>query len=103
MHYLIKIPYLSKYYIAEIQIRTIFEEGWSEINHLHNYPCSTDEPILGESLCMLNSLAGSADEMASLIRQLDQELKSKKKQSEATIEDLKDKLSKSDLGKNQCE
>lgn len=68
MHYLIKIPYLNRHYIAEIQIRTIFEEGWSEINHLHNYPCRAVEPILGESLCMLNNLAGSADEMASFIR-----------------------------------
>lgn len=68
MHYLIRIPYLSKYYIAEIQVRTIFEEGWSEINHLHNYPCRAEEPMLGESLSILNSLAGNADEMASFIR-----------------------------------
>lgn len=103
MHYLIKIPYLNKYYIAEIQIRTIFEEGWSEINHLHNYPCKAEESILQESLWMLNSLAGSADEMASFIRWLDQELKSKKIKFEETIEDLSGKLSKSNLEKNQCE
>jgi putative GTP pyrophosphokinase len=103
MHYLVKIPYLSKYYIAEIQIRTIFEEGWSEINHRHNYPSSTEEQTLQQSLCVLNSLAGSADEMASFIRWLDQELKSKKDKFEETIKDLAEKLSKSDLEKNQCE
>ena len=33
VHYLVKSRLSNRIVIAEIQVRTIFEEGWSEIDH----------------------------------------------------------------------
>jgi ppGpp synthetase/RelA/SpoT-type nucleotidyltranferase len=53
---------------AEIQVRTIFEEGWSEIDHRIRYPYDIENPLLGKYLVMFNRLAGSADEMGTFIQ-----------------------------------
>lgn len=68
IHYLIEVkPYKIKY-ITEIQVRTIFEEGWSEIDHEIRYPYYIDNPILANYLVIFNRLAGSADEMGSFVK-----------------------------------
>lgn len=55
---------------VEIQVRTIFEEGWSEIDHFIRYPYDMDNIILGSYLAFFNRLTGSADEMGTYINNL---------------------------------
>ncbi|MCY8134599.1 hypothetical protein MOC76_12525 [Bacillus spizizenii] len=69
-HYLINIKLTElNTYTAEIQVRTIFEEGWSEIDHKLRYPYNLDNEILNSQLQVLNRLAGSADEMVNSINE----------------------------------
>lgn len=61
------IHYILKYqgvYI-EIQIRTLFEEGWGEIDHHIVYPYYEDNKNLHQYTELLNRLSGLADEMGS--------------------------------------
>ena len=75
VHYLIVSKPVKEEIIAEIQVRTIFEEGWSEIDHLIRYPYMKANPILEQYLVLFNRLAGSADEMGSYIKYLDSALR----------------------------
>jgi ppGpp synthetase/RelA/SpoT-type nucleotidyltranferase len=70
VHYLIKTQPTKLLHIAEIQVRTIFEEGWSEIDHRLRYPYDINNELLNEYLQIFNRLAGSADEMGSYIKTL---------------------------------
>lgn len=47
-HYLIKTSPTKQQDIAEIQVRTIFEEGWSEIDHQLRYPYDLDNHLLND-------------------------------------------------------
>ncbi|EOY8347244.1 RelA/SpoT domain-containing protein [Escherichia albertii] len=69
-HYLIKPLNARENFVAEIQIRTIFEEGWSEIDHLTRYSGASDSYLLRNFLMIFNRLAGSADEMGTFILEL---------------------------------
>jgi len=70
IHYQIIQLYNKKYFTAEIQVRTLFEEAWSEIDHKYRYPGNSTDPLMTEYLVLFNRLAGSADEMGSFIRTL---------------------------------
>jgi ppGpp synthetase/RelA/SpoT-type nucleotidyltranferase len=70
IHYVIKSQPAKCVQLAELQIRTIFEEGWSEIDHRVRYPRQSDDPYLAEFLTIFNRLAGSADEMGTFIKSL---------------------------------
>lgn len=70
IHYVLKTrPFNSELYF-EIQVRTIFEEGWSEIDHKVRYPSASDDQLVASCLTIFNRLAGYADEMGSFIRDL---------------------------------
>ena len=69
LHYIIKY----KGYYVEIQGRTLFEEGWSEIDHDIVYPYYQDDEMLSDFSTLLNRLAGMADEMSSYFRRIKQE------------------------------
>ncbi|WP_430509711.1 hypothetical protein [Gottfriedia solisilvae] len=66
-HYVIKSQMTKVNYLAEIQVRTIFEEGWSEIDHQLRYPYDLDNKILNEQLLILNRISGGADELVNAI------------------------------------
>lgn len=68
LHYTVKY----KGYYIEIQGRTLFEEGWSEVDHDIVYKESDDE-MLGDYSKLLNRLSGLADEMSSYFRRLKHE------------------------------
>lgn len=70
VHYLVKSLATKQLHIAEIQVRTLFEEGWSEIDHRMRYPYELDNHILSEYLGVFNRLAGNADEMGTFVRNL---------------------------------
>ena len=66
LHYIIKY----KGYYVEIQGRTLFEEGWSEIDHDIVYPYFQDDEMLKDFSTLLNRLSGMADEMSSYFRRM---------------------------------
>lgn len=61
VHYIIK--YKGVY--LEIQVRTLFEEGWGEVDHAIVYPYYQNDQILKKYTELLNRLSGLADEMSS--------------------------------------
>jgi len=94
VHYLLKTSPGKRMRLVELQVRTIFEEGWSEIDHIVRYP-KRCHPLLDHSLGLFNILAGSADEMGTFIRSLsafterrDEEIAQKEGRVERMIEEL---------------
>lgn len=99
VHYIIETKPAKKTYFAEIQVRTIFEEAWSEIDHTIRYPYDQDNPVFGQFLLILNRLAGSADEMGTFIKYLKKELQNKEnnfrqemKEKDHLIQELETKI-----------
>lgn len=74
VHYLIQARPGRDSYVAEIQVRTIFEEGWSEIDHTIKYPNNVVNPLLNKFLDTFNVLAGNSDQMGSFVRRLKDDL-----------------------------
>lgn len=83
LHYIIKY---RGYYI-EIQGRTLFEEGWSEIDHDIVYPYFQDDVMLKDFSTLLNRLSGMADEMSSYFRRMKQHKEAELARLEEELED----------------
>ena len=66
LHYIVKY----KGYYVEIQGRTLFEEGWGEVDHDIVYKDAEDDEMLQDYSKLLNRLSGLADEMSSYFRRL---------------------------------
>jgi putative GTP pyrophosphokinase len=60
----------SKSAIIEIQVRSLFDEAWSEIDHKIRYPVFDDNPLIENLLQILNKLVGGADELSNYIKRL---------------------------------
>lgn len=96
-HYLIKQQLTKIETIAEVQVRTIFEEGWSEIDHQLRYPYELNNEILYSQLMVLNRLAGSADEMVNSIKNTFgtiKQLEKEKTNQEEIINELRKEIDK---------
>ena len=74
VHYLIEFYPTNEKVIAEIQVRTIFEEGYGEIDHQLRYSHKEISEVLASNLLLFNRIVGSADEMASLINLMNKNL-----------------------------
>lgn len=75
IHYdLVYSPEKKPIYV-EVQVRTIFQEGWSEIDHKVKYPDFSENTVLIHYLDLFNGLSGTADDMGSFVIQLDQLIK----------------------------
>ncbi len=70
IHYLILLQNHKADRIVEIQVRTILEEAWSEIDHQIRYPYENVNPLLSEYLKIFNGLIEQLDQMGSLISSL---------------------------------
>ena len=99
VHYLVESYPTNKKLITEVQVRTIFEEGYGEIDHQLRYSHENIPELLGQNLMLLNRIAGSSDEMASLIntlskgiQEVESKFKSKIKEKDQKIEILKSKI-----------
>jgi ppGpp synthetase/RelA/SpoT-type nucleotidyltranferase len=90
VHYLIEFFPTSQKVIAEIQVRTIFEEGYGEIDHQLRYSHKEIPEVLALNLLLFNRIAGSSDEMASLINLLNRNWIETENKYQNII-DLKDK------------
>ena len=68
-------PYRSVHYVIqsdkglaiEIQVRTLYEEAWSEIDHKLRYPYNLKNEMLANYINMMNRLTGMGDEMGTFI------------------------------------
>lgn len=74
IHYIFSTQPLQRKIFTEVQVRTIFEEGWSEIDHQVRYPNFSDDRLVSYFLTIFNRLAGSADEMGTFVKDLTSEL-----------------------------
>ncbi len=79
VHYIVRARNNGMEHNIEIQVRTIFEEAWGEIDHVIRYPYHMDNQLLFRLSSILNRIAGSADELGTYIRYL-------KTQTESTAE-----------------
>jgi len=86
IHYLISFEgSIEASIIIEIQVRTVFEEAWSEIDHSVRYPYDIENPILNPYLSIFNRLVGSADEMGLFIKFLKNEVDNTNKKIEEEL------------------
>ena len=92
VHYLVEFYPSNQKVIAEIQVRTIFEEGYGEIDHRLRYSHNEIPEILKSNLLLFNRIVGSADEMASLINNLNKEWIEKENQYKTEIIALKKEI-----------
>ena len=90
--YMVEFYPTNQKVIAEIQVRTIFEEGYGEIDHRLRYSHNEIPEILKSNLLLFNRIVGSADEMASLINNLNKEWSEKEKQYKTEIIALKKEI-----------
>lgn len=68
-------PYRSVHYVVgtqnglavEIQVRTLYEEAWSEIDHKLRYPYNLQNEMLKNYIDIMNRLTGIGDEMGTFI------------------------------------
>lgn len=66
VHYVVK-PHAKTNLSCEIQVRTLFEEIWGEIDHSLNYPSPTDVLACREQLRVLAKLASTGTRLADSI------------------------------------
>lgn len=107
IHYIVEISHLKQQLFFEFQLRTIFEEAWSEVNHIVCYPNNTNNIILSPYMMILNRLAGVSDVMATNAMTLrkyilnNEERISELQKEKIEIEQLKDFIKNSLLTKEQ--
>lgn len=70
IHYLVK-PNNQNLICCEIQVRTLFEEIWGEIDHTINYPHPTDSIACKEQLRVLAKLVSTGTRLADSIFRTD--------------------------------
>lgn len=66
IHYIVK-PHSESELSCEIQVRTLFEEAWGEIDHALNYPTPTSNVSCREQLRVLAKLASTGTRLADSI------------------------------------
>ena len=110
IHYTIKCKLTKLETYAEVQVRTIFEEAWSEIDHTVRYPYDMNNPLLAQYLLIFNRLAGSADEMGSFIlnlrnyfQKIQEENKKINQEKEKAEQQLQDAINQLEISEKEKE
>ena len=67
IHYVIKPNNNPNCMCCEIQVRTLFEEIWGELDHAINYPMQTESVACKEQLRVLAKLASTGSRLADSI------------------------------------
>lgn len=108
VHYVFTSKPLNRTIVAEIQVRTIFEEGWSEIDHTVRYPNFHDNPLIEYFLEIFNRMAGSADDMGGFVlglvdtlSELDKKILEAKQEKEETLQQMEQALQQLEKAKEQ--
>jgi len=66
IHYLVR-PRVDSPMCCEIQVRTLFEEIWGEVDHSMNYPNPVDNKACKEQLLVLAKLVGAGSRLVDSI------------------------------------
>lgn len=66
VHYLVR-PRADSPHCCEIQVRTLFEEIWGEVDHTLNYPNPTDNVACREQLRVLTKVVGAGSRLVDSI------------------------------------
>lgn len=66
IHYVLK-PRADSHLACELQVRTLFEEAWGEIDHAINYPQHTSNNSCREQIKVLAKLVGASTRLADSI------------------------------------
>lgn len=92
IHYVIRVPFLTMTVTCEVQVRTMIEDAWGEIDHIVRYPNNTNNDLLNKYLLLFNAFAGSADEMGTYLMKLKQSVMQMQTESNAKQEELKNTI-----------
>jgi putative GTP pyrophosphokinase len=79
IHFLVK-PRTDSDICCEVQVRTLFEEIWGEIDHTINYPHPTDSLACREQLRVLSRLVGAGSRLGDAIFRAHDEHKANRQQ-----------------------
>ncbi len=88
LHYIVKSMPKKTSFKFEIQVRTIFEEAWGEIDHAVRYPDLSDDKFIEDYSLILNRLSGLGDEMAINMRDLKIQIEKDKSEIAKQIKNL---------------
>ena len=66
VHYLVR-PRADSTHCCEIQVRTLFEEIWGEVDHTLNYPNPTENVACREQLRVLTKVVGAGSRLVDAI------------------------------------
>jgi putative GTP pyrophosphokinase len=69
VHYVFK-PRVDSDITCEVQVRTLFEEVWGEIDHTFNYPKKSDSKTIQEQLKVLARVVGAGTRLSDSIFEL---------------------------------
>lgn len=70
VHYILKHKMYGKEIKFELQVRTIYEEAFGEIDHSIRYPDNQTDETLSKYFSMLNVISGIGDEMGSFAHKI---------------------------------
>ncbi len=87
VHYTMKTRPKNEDYLVEVQVRTLFEEAWGEIDHRVRYPYEMNNDLLVRLSSILNRLAGDADELGSYMRYFKKKEKKRQNEHKKQLED----------------
>ena len=69
VHYVFK-PRADSDITCEVQVRTLFEEVWGEIDHSFNYPNKSESKVVQEQLKVLARVVGAGTRLSDSIYEL---------------------------------
>jgi len=69
VHYLIK-PRADSWICCEVQVRTLFEEIWGEVDHQFNYPEVCDDLSCVEQIRVLSKIIGAGSRLLDSIKRV---------------------------------
>lgn len=69
VHYLIR-PKLDSPICCEVQVRTLFEEIWGEVDHQINYPQPTTSIACREQIKVLSKIVGAGSRLLDALRRV---------------------------------
>ncbi|MDA3810555.1 MAG: RelA/SpoT domain-containing protein [Spirochaetaceae bacterium] len=110
IHYTLRTRPKNEDFLVEVQVRTLFEEAWGEIDHRVRYPYDMNNDLLVRLSSILNRVAGDADELGSYMRYFKK--RDRKKQNEhqrqleeknKVIEELYNQIEALAIGNNEKE
>ncbi|WP_415922131.1 hypothetical protein [Tateyamaria sp. SN6-1] len=69
VHYLVR-PREDSPQCCEIQVRTLFEEIWGEVDHQMNYPTVTDNLACKEQIMVLSKIVGAGSRLLDSLKRV---------------------------------